>query len=485
MGDAFHHLRDRDPRRLRFDYIEEIPTLEEEIDEFEAADLGEESNRAYFQELLDAGLGEADYGNPHDLGSRLLDLTANCDAYVGKYSEELPGLLLPTAKDKYWKSLKASTSINLDFRTEASNAEASLNPEQRLLVLTMVEHYERALDGLSPDPLRVNADGRAGTGKSYNVIRHSSYCRGYTQCNVPDFLPRRVGVPSRVLPLPAPRRTVSMAIWTTPTLAFLFKALLSLPGLTNVWQRLQEAYPESGDEYFAGFSIIVAGDVYQLLPASGTALFEPRAKTTSGMASKNAYFALSVTIRSVTLVRQSDTDASSIAFRRVLEDMREGNPDLTDFRTLEPRLPSTLERRERTTFGEQAVYLFATRASVFGMNYLRLRKANALISSKEFNDLTAESLLTVGARVMLMANIWTEAGLVNWSRGYVVDIVWHANVTDPRTTLPAYILIYFPKYTGSTLPYGIPGVLMPSKVVPIFPCRRYRTQNTTRTSTDD
>ncbi|KAG6250636.1 hypothetical protein E4U23_001297, partial [Claviceps purpurea] len=156
---------------------------------------------------------------------------------------------------------------------------------------------------------------------------------------------------------------------------------------------------------------------------------------------------------------------------------------------------------------EQAVYLFATRASVFDVNYSRLREVNvpvlllrarhsnprhASISSKEFNDLTAELPLTIGARVMLTAKIWTEAGLVNGSRGYVVDVVWHADVTDPRTTLPVYVLIYFPKYTGSTLPCDIPGVPMPSKVVPmpskvvlIFPCRRYRTQNTTRTSTDN
>ncbi|KAG5924708.1 hypothetical protein E4U61_007383 [Claviceps capensis] len=122
---------------------------------------------------------------------------------------------------------------------------------------------------------------------------------------------------------------------------------------------------------------------------------------------------LSVTIRFVTLVRQSDRDASSIAFRRVFEDMREGNPELTDFRTLQPRLLSTFERRERTSFEEQAV-------CVFDMNYLRLREANipvlllrarhsdprhASISRKGFNDLTAELLLTIGARGMLTANM--------------------------------------------------------------------------------
>ncbi|KAG5929853.1 hypothetical protein E4U60_007312 [Claviceps pazoutovae] len=217
-----------------------------------------------------------------------------------------------------------------------------------------------------------------------------------------------------------------MAIRTTPTLAFLFKgvsylivdekSMISFAKLAWIDQRhLREAYPEPKDEYFAGFSVIVAGDFYQLPPVSGTALFEPQAKKTIGMAGKNAYFAFPVTIRFVTLVRQSDTDASSIAFRRVLEDMREGNPDLTDFRTLEPRFLSTLERRERTTFEEQAVYLFATRVSVSDMSYSRLCDANvpvlllrarhsnpryASISSKEFNDLTAELPLTIGARVM-------------------------------------------------------------------------------------
>ncbi|KAG5969733.1 hypothetical protein E4U56_008123 [Claviceps arundinis] len=136
----------------------------------------------------------------------------------------------------------------------------------------------------------------------------------------------------------------------------------------------------------SGFGPENEDDEYELGPrreesansSPRTALFEARANTAIAMAVKNAYDALSVTIRFVTLVRQlvrqSDTDASNIAFRRVLENMREGNPDLTDFRTLEPRLLSMLERRERTTFEEQAVYLFATRASVDEMNYSRLRE---------------------------------------------------------------------------------------------------------------
>ncbi|KAG6175121.1 hypothetical protein E4U36_000526, partial [Claviceps purpurea] len=69
---AFHHLRNRDPRRLQFDYIDEIPPPEEEEeeeDEFEAPDVEEETSHAFFQELLNAGLGDAGHGNPDDLSS--------------------------------------------------------------------------------------------------------------------------------------------------------------------------------------------------------------------------------------------------------------------------------------------------------------------------------------------------------------------------------------------------------------------------------
>ncbi|KAG6114082.1 hypothetical protein E4U31_006544 [Claviceps sp. LM219 group G6] len=154
--------------------------------------------------------------------------------------------------------------------------------------------------------------------------------------------------------------------------------MISLVKLAWIELRLRQAYPESNERCFAGFSIIVAGDFYQLPPVSGKALFDAQPDTPITIAGRNAYKALKDTIQLVTLVRQSDTDASSIVFRRVLENMRQGNPDLTDFRTLEPRLLSRLKRRERATFEEQAVYLFATRDSVHDMNYSCLRECQTI-----------------------------------------------------------------------------------------------------------
>jgi hypothetical protein len=56
--------------------------------------------------------------------------------------------------------------------------------------------------------------------------------------------------------------------------------------------------------------------------------------------------------------------------------------------------------------------------------------------------------ISINCRVMLLENLWTEAGAVNGSLGTVRDIVWPAGTTDPRLTMPAAILVDFDKYEG-------------------------------------
>ncbi|KAG5954979.1 hypothetical protein E4U58_007375 [Claviceps cyperi] len=310
----------------------EIRTLEEEIDEFEAPDLGEESNDAYFQELLDAGLRE-----PRRPRTSSVRSYSNWDVYVGKYSEELPELLLPTAKDEYWKSLKAPTSINLDYGTEASNAEASLNPEQRLLFQTIVEHYEHALEGLSPDPLRVNVDGRAGTGRSYTIQLVSS----------------RLDTIQRSRFYTSPHRSPVTRI--APTGA----AANGIHGYTD------HAYFDLSVQRFETLSPLGPDGV----SAIRKHLEAERLFLSPGLRQQ--------------LVWRHCLPTGTRGYA-------EGNPDLTDFRTLEPRLLYTLERRGRTTFEEQVVYLSATRASADDMNYSRLREAMYLSYSSAHGIVTRD-----------------------------------------------------------------------------------------------
>jgi len=68
--------------------------------------------------------------------------------------------------------------------------------------------------------------------------------------------------------------------------------------------------------------------------------------------------------------------------------------------------------------------------------------------------------LAVGAQIMLRANLWIGADLVNDSLGQVLDSVYLPGQSPPA--LPHFILRTFPQYTGppfvSNLPHSVPIV---------------------------
>ena len=72
-----------------------------------------------------------------------------------------------------------------------------------------------------------------------------------------------------------------------------------------------------------------------------------------------------------------------------------------------------------------------------------------LVGSEAWNgNLYATIQLSIGSRVMLLENIWTERGLQNGSFGTVEDVVWPPGTVDPRREPPSAILIRFDEYTG-------------------------------------
>ena len=88
------------------------------------------------------------------------------------------------------------------------------------------------------------------------------------------------------------------------------------------------------------------------------------------------------------------------------------------------------------------------------------RKAN----SDTAKGLEAELLLAKGSRVMLTANIWTEAELVNGALGTIQDILFEK---QGPPSLPTAVLVNFDTYEGDTITSS-EGV----KVVPIVPIKR-------------
>ena len=62
-------------------------------------------------------------------------------------------------------------------------------------------------------------------------------------------------------------------------------------------------------------------------------------------------------------------------------------------------------------------------------------------------NLLAEVYYSLGCRVMLTANLWTENGFVNGSLGTIRDIVWEEG-KDPSKDLPLAIMVEFDSYKG-------------------------------------
>lgn len=87
--------------------------------------------------------------------------------------------------------------------------------------------------------------------------------------------------------------------------------------------------------------------------------------------------------------------------------------------------------------------------------------------TEEAGNLHANIHLSIGCRVMLVENIWTEHGLVNGAFGTVMGIVWEAGVTNLRQTPPYALLIHFDTYDE---PEYI--TMDGKKVVPIFQSKR-------------
>ena len=78
--------------------------------------------------------------------------------------------------------------------------------------------------------------------------------------------------------------------------------------------------------------------------------------------------------------------------------------------------------------------------------------------------LEPQLLLSRGARAMLRANLWTEAGLVNGTVGIVQEIVFKENQSPP--SLPTVILVEFDDYSDPAI-----ITLKGKRVIPISPIR--------------
>ena len=221
-----------------------------------------------------------------------------------------------------------------------------------------------------------------------------------------------------------------------------------------------------------GCSCLLFGDFGQLPPVFDLPLYTTLSRSIDSDLGRAAYQAFDKAVTLTQVMRQSGQDQDQVRFRELLLQLRDSQVTQEDWELLMTR--SAANVADTRPF-ENALHLHPLKQSVAEHNALKLRQLGRPVAaikaihsgtnaSKATTD-DAQGLepivhLSHGARVMLIANLWVEAGLVNGAMGTVHSICYR-NGGPP--SLPICILVQFDGYTGPTFH---------ENTVPIPPIRR-------------
>ncbi|KAJ5111720.1 hypothetical protein NUU61_001350 [Penicillium alfredii] len=430
--------------------------------------------------------------DPDLLGERDIDREYDWTRHIGKY---------PDIDPDYWRQMKAQYPADLAGRSDASVAD--LNEKQRQLYDIIIDHYRQVL-AVSPDrdpmpsylsdllyppspfypiypaQLLINLDGKAGTGKSFVIMLISATL---------DRMAEAAGEYAKLTPenlssLQATFRGVHYMIIDE-------KSMIGLRQIFWIDHRGREICPRCGDQPFGGLNIVLAGDYFQFPPVLQRPLYfnEPLSHDFD-LRGRVFYHGFKTTIELATIFRREGNDPTSVAFRDALNHLREECLSADNWKLLTSRIqnniPSEIPRFADTT------RIYPKREQVRQYNHNRLRDLQQPVlrvtathtglkadeaSTDEAGNPLKELHISIGCRVMLTENVWTEQGLVNGAFGTVRDIVWPASTVDHAQEQLSALLIEFDNYTGPTF-------RSEPRYIPILPYKReYSYGNITCTRT--
>ncbi|EED14664.1 conserved hypothetical protein [Talaromyces stipitatus ATCC 10500] len=436
--------------------------------------------------------------DPDLLGDRTIDREMDWSSHIGSHSY---------IHTDFWATMKEEFPHPPTVRSSASPED--LEVQQRHLYDLVINHYEQDLTGQAPSQLLINLDGRAGTGKSHVIMLITTTLDRMARNADINTSPVMRAAPTGVAAYNINGRTLHslfrlpiargrMADLTPENLQAMQanlrnvkwliideKSMIGLKQLYWVNLRLQQIFPTPESESarpFGGLNVILAGDFYQLPPVGQRPLyFNKKLDTMEEIHGHSLYLKFDVTVELDVIRRQDDTDQDATSFRQALENLREDNLQLADWKLLCTRVKATVSPNEIDTF-KDVLLIYSKKVQVHEFNHNRLRDiGNPVLrimathqglnaekaSTDDAGNLHAEIHLSIGCRIMLLENIWTDYGLVNGAFGTVLDIVWEAGTTNPRQTPPFALLVHFDSYNGPAC-----SLVDNTPVVPIFRSKR-------------
>jgi ATP-dependent DNA helicase PIF1 len=234
-------------------------------------------------------------------------------------------------------------------------------------------------------------------------------------------------------------------------------SFLSIAVIDTLHRQLLKVFPHD-TRPFGGVNIVLCGDPAQLAPVRAQPIYAYRG-TSHHLAAHFHLFQSVVELDQP--FRQVGDDDNQIHFRHLLRRVANSEASEDDWRWLQTRRPCCLSPCDNDAF-DASKFIVSTNDLRKEINYdklaflspvLRIDDCDDGVQNSTEDDLDGErlerddcSLYAIGAEVMLTANLWTEAGLVNGTCGVVVDILKPADARKARV-----IMVDFPKYRGPPL----------------------------------
>lgn len=326
-----------------------------------------------------------------------------------------------------------------------------LQGEQKEIFLQVIAWYKAILGAEQgrnnfPEPLRINIDGTAGTGKSFLISAISTELQSLAlQENKPNPVIRLA--PTGIAAFGINGMTIHSALSLpvkssfnplVPSILARFqqqwkdiKLLIidekSMIGRTMAGKVDSQLRQIITDEVMGGIGVLLFGDFAQLPPVGDSPLYSSKAPHKPlPIAGRDVYLSFSQSITLQQIFRQQGDDPVSQQFRDLLLRQRTYSITQEDYNLLSTRFSHNLPDEEKRTFHD-VIHLFPTRADVENHNHHYLESTHAPVlrckarhsggkrakqaTEDQADGLEAELLIAVGARVMLTRNIWTDRGI--------------------------------------------------------------------------